>query len=149
MKCGGFRAAIYHDEFDKNIFDVGLGILDEHGEVTIFCEYAGVHQFEFGLSAVATAVFGNQGIVRKFRLGIFVQHLHVAVGWRGIQVEVIFFYILAMISLMPGTTEEPLLQDMIATVPHGQTETNHLMTVADASDTVFAPSIGARSGVVM
>ena len=59
MKCGWFGAAIHHDEFDENIFDVGLGILDEDVEIAIIGEYAGVHQFEFGLRTVSTAVFGN------------------------------------------------------------------------------------------
>ncbi len=105
MKGGGLRAAIHHDEFDENIFDVGLGILDEHVEIAILGEDASVHEFEFGLSAVATAIFGNQGIVGKFRLRIFVQHLHVAVGGRGVEVEVIFLHVLAMISLMAGESE--------------------------------------------
>src|ERR1700736_6032672 len=149
MERGRLWAAIDHDDFNENVFDVGFGILDEHIEIAILREHAGVHQFEFGPSAVPMAIFGDQGIVGKFRLRIFVQHLHIAVRGSRVEVEIIFLHILAMISLMSSKTEQALLQDMIAAVPHGEAETNHLMAVADASNTVFSPAVRARSGVVM
>ena len=68
---------------------------------------------------------------------------HVAVRWRGIEVEVLLLHILAVIALVAGKADRAALSRMGSlTVPKGQTKTNHLMAVANAAETIFAPSIG-------
>jgi hypothetical protein len=59
MECGWLRPAIHYDELDEDIFDVGLGVLDEDVEVAILGEDASVHEFEFGLGAVSAPVFSD------------------------------------------------------------------------------------------
>src|SRR5579859_224871 len=67
----------------------------------------------------------------------------------GIQVEVVFLHIFAMIAFIAGETEEPLFQDGIAPIPQRQGEAKALMTVADTGNAVFIPAICARARLIM
>jgi hypothetical protein len=82
-------------------------------------------------------------------LRIFVQILHVRVRRRAIQVEVILFDILAVVAFAVGQAEESLLEDRITTIPQGQGKTEKLLVVADTSQAILAPVVGARAGLVM
>src|SRR5260370_21627473 len=65
------------------------------------------------------------------------------------EVEVVFFHVLAVIALISGEAEESFFQNRVAPVPQCQSETHHLVTVADSSDAVFSPPISARTRVVV
>src|SRR5437667_12873106 len=54
-----------------------------------------------------------------------------------------------MIALISGEAEEPLFQDGVTPIPKRQSETHHLMTVADPADAVFSPAVGAGTRVVV
>src|SRR5215470_9227408 len=54
-----------------------------------------------------------------------------------------------MISLVTRETKKAFFQDGIMTIPESQRETNHLMTIADAGDSVLAPTISPRTGMVV
>ncbi len=148
-KIGGFRPAVRDRDLDQDVFGIGLGVFDEHIEVAIVVEYSGVEQFELRLVLPASPVFFHQLPVGKFRLGILVEILHVRVRGRGVEVEVILLHVLAVIALVAGQAENPLFQDGIALVPQRQGETDVLLPVADASQAVFVPAVGARTGVIM
>src|SRR5881409_2802486 len=55
-------------------------------------------------------------------LRVLVEVLHVGVRRRGVEVEVAFLHVLAVIALGAGETEEPLLHDGIAAIPEGERE---------------------------
>lgn len=99
--------------------------------------------------AVAPAVRLHQVGVRKGRLRILVEILHVRVGRRAVEVEVVLLNILAMIALAVGQSEEPLLENCILAVPQGQREAEVLPVVGDAPQTVLAPAVGARAGMIV
>src|SRR5262249_26285368 len=79
----------------------------------------------------------------------FVKILHVGVGWRAVQIEIIFFDVLAMIPFAVGQTEQPLFDNRIFPVPERQCKAKELLIVGDSSQTIFAPSIGARARLVV
>src|SRR5260370_1867761 len=87
--------------------------------------------------------------VRKLPLRIVVQVLHVRMGGRAVEVEVVFLDILAVVAFAVGQAEQPLLQNGVLAIPEGQRETESLMIVGNAGDTVLAPAIGARAGLVV
>jgi hypothetical protein len=59
----------------------------------------------------------------------------------GIKVEIAFFAVLAVISLIAGQSEEAFFEDGIAPVPQSQREADTLMTITDSRDSVFVPSV--------
>ena len=147
--AGGFRAAVRDRDLDQNVFGVGFGIFDEHIEVAVVVEDASVEQFEFRLVLAAPPIFLHQLSVGKFRLRILVQILHVGMRGRRVEVEVVFLHVLAVIALVAGQAEDPFFQDGIALVPQRQGETDHLVAVADAGQSIFVPAVGAGTGVVV
>src|SRR5713101_3105832 len=54
-----------------------------------------------------------------------------------------------MIALGACKAEETLFEDGIAPVPKHQPETHHLVAVADASNAIFSPAIGARARMIV
>jgi hypothetical protein len=63
-------------------------------------------------------------------------------GRRGIQVKVILFDILAMVALVPGQTEDPFFEKRVSSIPQGEPEADHLVSIADAGQAVLIPPIG-------
>src|SRR6266705_3703109 len=54
-----------------------------------------------------------------------------------------------MIPFAPGQAKNAFFQDRIVAIPQGQRETNLLMTIADARESVFIPPVNARPGHVV
>src|SRR5262249_2780898 len=53
------------------------------------------------------------------------------------------------IAFVACQSEDALLQDRIAPIPQRQGEADDLVPIADPRNSVFAPAIGARSGMVV
>ena len=68
---------------------------------------------------------------------------------RGVEVVVALLHVLAVISLVAGQAEQPLLQDRIASVPERQREADLLMPVADAGDAVLVPAVRPRARMIV
>ena len=80
---------------------------------------------------------------------VLVEILHVRVGRRAVEVEVVLLDVLAVVAFAVGQSEEPLLEDRILPVPQGQREAQALFVIGNAGDAVFAPAIGARAGLIV
>jgi hypothetical protein len=63
---------------------------------------------------------------------------------RAVEVKVVLLDILAVIPLAACQSEEAFLEDRVAAVPERQRETDPLVTIADARQTVFVTAVGAR-----
>ena len=100
------------------------------------------------LPAPAPAGLDQVG-VRVGRLRILVEVLHVRVGRRAVEVEVVLLDVLAVIALAVGQAEEALLEDRVLAVPQRQGEAEPLLVVGDAGQAVLAPAIGARARLVV
>src|SRR6266571_907894 len=68
---------------------------------------------------------------------------------RAVEVEIIFFDVLAVVALAVGQTEESLLQNGVFPVPEGERKTDPLLVVADACHAILAPTIGAGSCLIV
>ena len=145
----GLGPVIGHGDAHHDVFGVGLGVLDEDVEVAVLVEDAGVHELELLLVAPASPVLLDEGFVGERRLRILVKHPHVRVGWRGVQVEVVLLDVLAVVALVAGQAEQPLLQNGIAPVPQGERQADLLVAIREARQAVFVPAIRARSRVVV
>jgi hypothetical protein len=74
---------------------------------------------------------------------ILIKHLHVAVSRGIIQVEVILLHIFAVISFAVCESEETLLEDRIIAIPECQRKAKPTLFIANPSETIFTPSVGA------
>ena len=126
-----------------------LAYSTEHVEIAIFVEDARIEQFVFEILIAPARVLSHQVFVGEARLGIFVEHLHVAVRRRAVEVEIVFLDILAVIALRAGQAEQPLLQDRIMSIPERQREAEILVAVANSGESILVPAIGAAASVVV
>src|ERR1700735_5575060 len=129
MKAGRIRSAIPRGYANENIFRIGLRVFHENIKVTILRENSSIYQLVFLILARSFAIFGNQLLVREFSVRILVQIFQIRTGRRGVEVVVILFDVLAMIAFAIGEAEEALFEDRVFLVPHGECETNVLVTI--------------------
>src|ERR1700687_2256303 len=66
-----------------------------------------------------------------------------------VEIKEILLDVFAVIPFIAGQTKGALFQDRIAPVPERDCKTNHLMTIANAGETRFIPTIGSRARVGM
>ncbi len=118
-----------HGDPHQHVFGIGLGVLHEHVEVSVLRERAGVEQLVLEVVARPPGVGRDEIRIGVLALRIFVQTLHVGVGRRAIEVEVVLLDVLAVIPLAVGQSEQALLQDRIALVPHCNREAQLLLVV--------------------
>jgi hypothetical protein len=91
----------------------------------------------------------DEPIVGKRPLRIFIEHLEVRMRRRGVEVVVKLFDVFAVISLAVREAEKALFQNWIFPIPEGQSQTDALMVVTQAGNTVFAPTIGTAARLVV
>ena len=145
--CG---ATIERFDPHADVFRPGLGIFDEHIEVAIIVEHTRVQQLELRhLATGPRAVLLDQSAIRKLRLRILVQILHVRVRRRRVEIVVELLHVLAVVSFLTGEAEQALLEDRIALVPERHREAEMLAPVGDSRDAVLVPAIRARARVVV
>jgi hypothetical protein len=70
-------------------------------------------------------------------------------GRRAVEVEVILLDILAMVAFAVDEPEQAFLEDRILAIPQGQRKAQGLVVIAEARQTIFAPAIGARTGLIV
>src|SRR5437764_987719 len=80
-------------------------------------EDASVDQFVFWLFSASAAVLSHQVVVRKRALRILVERTHIRMRRRGVEVEVVLLDIFAVVALISGDPEQPLLEDWIGLIP--------------------------------
>ena len=97
----------------------------------------------------AAAVGLDKVRVGELALRVLVEVLHVRVRGRAVEIEVVLLDVLAVVALAVGQAEQPLLQDGVALVPERQRKAQPLLVVAEATQAVLAPPIGARAGLVV
>ena len=144
-----FGAAVVRLDPDQQFIGRGLRVFDEHVEVAVLVERAGVHDFVFRAADAAVAVFRQQLRVGKRTLRIFVEHLQVGMGRRGVEVVVHLLDVFAVVSLAVRQAEQAFLENGIVAVPQRQRKAQTLFAVADAGDAVLAPAVGTRPGVIV
>ena len=88
VERGGIGSTVVDRAADQNIVRGGLGVLDEHVEVAVLVEHAGVEQLVLRLIPAPLVIRANQVVVRIGGLRILVQVAHVRVRGRGVEVEV-------------------------------------------------------------
>ena len=102
-----------------------------------------------GPPPLPAAVLLDELRVGILALRVLVEPLHVRVGGRRVEVEVVLLHVLAVVALGGHEAEEPLLQDRVALVPQREREDQELVAVADAGQAVLAPAVGLAAGLVV
>ena len=112
-------------------------------------EDAGVQQLEFEVVPAPLPVHPYQRFVGKGGLGILVQHPVVRMGRSGINVEVVFLHIFAVIALRVGQAEETLLENRIPVIPQAEREAEIDAVITESGNTIFAPAIHPRTSLLV
>src|SRR5262249_47770216 len=108
--------------------------LERDVEVGISVENAGIDELELGLVTPAPRVFLDEPRVRKGTLRVAIEAPQVRARRCRVEVVVDLLHVLAVIALVAGEPEEPLLQDRVAAVPQRQREAEAPLAVADPEE---------------
>src|ERR1043166_5887212 len=127
MQISILTSAVPRSNPDQDVLRRLLGIFDEDIKVPIIVEYACINQFEFLLLAGPLAVDAHQFVVWIGLLRVFIKIFHVGVRWSTVEVEVVFFNVLTVISLTIREAKGPLLENRIVSVPQRKGETEYLL----------------------
>ena len=149
VQLGRLRPAVGHRDLHQDVLGADLGVLDEDVEVPVALEDPGVEELVLHLLPAPPAVGLHQVVVGEGGLRVLVEVLHVRMGRRAVEVEVVLLDVLAVVALAVGEAEEPLLEDGVLAVPQGQREAEVLPVVGEAGQAVLAPAVGARAGLVV
>jgi len=134
---------------NREVLEVRFRVFDHDVEVAIVVEDAGVDELVLGAGTVARAVAVDQLLVRKCALRILVEQAHVRVRRRVVDVKVVLLDVFAVVALRRVHAEEALFQMRVGLVPERRREAQHLITIGDAGDAVFAPAIRFRARFVV
>src|SRR5512139_322272 len=88
-------------------------------------------------------------MVGKSSLGIFVQVLHVRMGWSTIKIKIILLDILPVVALRISQAKHSFLQNGIFPVPQGKRKTDPLVIIRDSGDAILTPAVSPRSRLVV
>ena len=143
------RPAVRDRDLDQQVLGGRLGVLDEHVEVPILVEHPRVEELVLEVVLPPAAVRLHQVAVRELRLRVLVEVLHVGVGRRRVEVEVVLLDVLAVVPLAVRQAEQPLLENGIPAVPQGEREAQELAVIGDPGQPVLAPAIGTRPRLVV
>ena len=108
MQFCRLRPAVGGGDLHQDIFRAVFGIFHEDVEVPVVLEDAGVEEFVLHVVFGTTPVGLYQIRVRKCRLRVLVQVLHVRVCGSAVEIEIVLFHILAMIAFIAGQSEQSL-----------------------------------------
>ena len=149
VQPGRLRAAVVNADLDEDLLGGLLGVFHKDVEVAILSKHPRIDQFVLKFMMPPPAAGLDQVGVRVGGLGILVEVLHVGMGRRAVEVEVIFLDVLPMVAFAVGQPEEAFLKDGIPPVPQRQGEAEPLFVVGEAGQAILTPAVGARAGLVM
>src|SRR5207249_3182072 len=149
MQVGGYGSTVVDGDPDQDVRRRVLRVFRDHIEVTVAFEHAGVGQLELRILFAAPSILLYEVGVRKLLLRVLVEGFEVRMRRRRVHVVVALLDVFAVVPLAVGEAKQPFLQDRVASVPQGDSETERLLLVADAHDAVFTPTVGAAAGRVV
>jgi hypothetical protein len=149
MQNLGVRPGVGHADRHQNVRRIALGVAHVDDPVAVVVEYPGVEQLVLGIEPASPAVLIEQVLVWKCALRVVVAPGVPGVAGDGVQEPPVLLDVLAVVSLGPGKTECPLLEDGVAAIPQRQRKTQPLLDVAEARQPVLAPPVRPRARVVM
>ncbi len=102
MDGRSLRAAIEDAYFDQHIFRFGFGVLDKYIKIAIIVKNPRINELVLRLFKGTFAVCLHQIGIWVRPLRIFVQIFHIGMRWGAIEVEIVLFYVLAVVALTIG-----------------------------------------------
>ena len=109
MQRRSFWPAVRNRQANEDVVFVGLGVFCKDIEVAVVIKGSTVDEFKLSCAQAAPPIFLDQTRIRKFRLRVFVERLHVGMRRRRVEVVVELLYVLTVIALGASETEETLL----------------------------------------
>ena len=143
------RARVSHLNRHQDVVRVSLRVVHLDDPVPVLVERPGVQEFVLGLGAVAPGVLGDEVVVGVGALRVVIAPPVPRVARHRVQVPPVLLDVLAVIALLAGKPERPLLEDRVAPVPQRQRQAQPLLDVAEPGEPVLAPAVGAGAGVIV
>src|SRR5438034_9329809 len=108
------------------VVDVCLGVIDGDLEVAIVIEDPRVDELVLRIEVASPVVLVEQLLVRELSLWVDVPPTHPRMSQRRVEVPPILLRVLAVVTLVAVQSEDPLLDDGIASVPKSERQAQML-----------------------
>ena len=129
---------------------VSLGVFHLDVEVAILIEQPGVDQLEFALARAFPVARSRRSATDMGMLPVAACRASgVSVARNRIEIVIKLLDVFAMVALLIGQAEQPLLQDRVASVPERKREAEQLPVVGEPGDAVLAPAIGPAARLIV
>jgi hypothetical protein len=99
MQGRGVRSAVGDRDPNQQVVRRCLRVLGDDVEVAILLEGPGVNELELGITAATPLILLDEPRVGKLSLGILIETLHIGVGRRRVEIEVVVLDVFTVISL--------------------------------------------------
>src|SRR5438067_1639449 len=149
MQRRSFRPAVRNRQANENVVLIGLSVFRKDIEVAVVIKDSTVDEFKLCCPQTAPPIFLDQTRIRKFRLRVFIERLHVGMRRRRVEVVVELLYVLAVIPFGAGKTEKALLQDRVFAIPKSERKAKPALAIGNAEQPIFAPAVGAAARMVV
>ena len=128
---------------------VALGIIRLDDPVAVGVEGAGVEQLVLGIELAAACVFGDEVVVRVLALRVVVAPAVPGVARQRVEVPPVLLRVLAVVALLPVSPKMRSLRIGSRPFQSASAEAEALLDVREAGESVLAPAVGTRTGVVV
>src|SRR4029077_18638829 len=106
-----------HADRHQDVGRIRLGVPDVDDPVAVVVEDPGVEQLILGIQLAAPPVLIEQLLIWESPLRVVVAPAVPDVAGDSIEIPPVLLYVLAMICLLAGQPERPLLEDRVTPVP--------------------------------
>src|SRR5215472_14260709 len=149
MQSRRLWAAVPRGNANEHIFRGCLCILNKDIEIAVLLKDSRVDQFEFRVVPRAFCVLADKLIVGIRCVRILIEEFQVRTSRSGVEIVIVFLNVLAVVSFAICQAEQPLLEDWVFLIPERNSKADVLPAIANATDAVLAPAIGARTRMVV
>ena len=145
----GVGPRVRHTDRHQQVVRVALRVVDLDDPVAVLAEHTGVEQLVLGVELPAPGVLRHEIVVWERPLRVVVTPAVPRVTRERVEVPPVLLRVLAMVALIAGEPEDPLLEDRIASVPQRERQAEPLLDVGEAGQAVLPPPVRPRAGMIV
>ena len=136
-------------DLNEHILRRRFGVFHKDIKIAVLVKHTRVKQLIFRIAPAAVTVRLDQIVIWIGCLRVFVEVLHVRVGWRRIKIEIVFLHIFAVVPLAIAQPKQTFFKNRIVSVPQCQREAQTLAVIGNAGEAIFAPAVSPRAGLIV
>src|SRR6266851_831626 len=130
--CGGHA--------EQDIVGIELGVLNDHIEIAVVVQDAGVEELVFWRQPATPSVGVYQVGVRERALRVLVEGSRIRMGGCAVKIEVVLLDVFTMVAFGARQSKQSLLEDWVRVVPQADRQAQSHLVVTPTQQTILPPA---------